>query len=723
MKELFHPRSVVVVGVSDKAINMGRIIVDKLARAGFAEPVHAVGQGGGRLGQQPIYNSILDVPRPVDLAAIVVPAASVPSVLEECGQIGVKWAVIMSAGFSEFSNDRLDLEQAVLEVARRHDIRLIGPNCIGILNASNGLAAFFAPVPLDGLLGGPVTILAQSGSVVMEYAAMLSFHKVGVSKFVSMGNKLATDEADLLRYLIDEDPDTRQIMLYLEGIGDGRKLFEVARRSHKPIVLLKANVVPGGNAAARSHTASLASDDRIVEAMCRQANVVRARNMDQLLDFSKVLSLPPMRGDNLGMITISGGAGVLAVDYCHLHGFTLPALPAPVVADITERAMVKAVARGNPLDLGDNFDNDLVLYAAETLLRLPEIDALLLCPSFDPETARLGVSREEMVRRIAAVSRELHKPALIAFSPYLASLDIIRAQLDYPIFDRPEEAIEALAASRDYWRRRNRGVEPVPILPVDRARVRELIDKARAEERSDLTDVALEVLAAYGLSVERPRLAPTREAAVALAEEIGYPVVVKIQSPDITHKSDVGGVALDLRDAGAVEEAFQRIVEGAGRHRPGARIQGVTLQRMIREGQEVIVGAKRDEQFGPVVMFGLGGVLVELYQDVSFRLAPLTRSDALDMIDEVVASKLLRGFRGAPLADEEAIVDALLRISQLITDFPEIAEVDVNPLKVFAAGHGCRAVDARVFMKRWGMVYSTLNTGKPISPVDGVSPV
>lgn len=700
MKELFYPRSVVVVGVSEKPFNMGRIIVEKLARAGFAEPVHAVGQGGGRLGQQPIYTSILDVPRPVDLAAIVVPAASVPSVLEECGRIGVKWAVIMSAGFSEFSGDRRSLEQAVLDIARRCGIGLIGPNCIGILNTRNRLAAFFAPVPLDGLLEGPVTILAQSGSVVMEYAAMLSFHKVGVAKFVSMGNKLATDEADLLRYLIDEDPDTRQILMYLEGIGDGRRLFEAARRSHKPIVLLKANIVPGGNAAARSHTASLASDDRIVEAMCRQANVVRARNMDQLLNFSKVLSLPPMRGNNVGVITISGGAGVLAADFCHLHGFTLPALPPPVVADITERAMVKAVARGNPLDLGDNFDNDLVLYAAETLLRLPEIDALLLCPSFDPEITRLGVTREAMVARIAEVSRELQKPALIAFSPYLASLDIIRAQLDYPIFDRPEEAIEALAASRDYWRRRNRSVEPVATLAVDRARVREIVDKARAEGRSDLTDVALELLAAYGLSIERPRLATTREAAVALADEIGYPVVMKIRSPDITHKSDVGGVALDLRDAGAVEETFQRIVDGARRHRPGARILGVTLQKMVSGGQEVIVGAKRDQQFGPVVMFGLGGVLVELYQDVSFRLAPLTRSDAQDMIDEVTASKLLRGFRGAPPADEEAIVDALLRISQLITDFPDIAEVDVNPLKVFPAGQGSRAVDARVFVTK-----------------------
>lgn len=700
MKELFYPRSVVVVGASEKQFNVGRIIVEKLARAGFAQPVYAVGQGGGRLGQQPIYTSLLDVPRPVDLAAIVVPAASVPSVLEECGQIGVKWAVIMTAGFSEFSSDKRDLEQAILDVARRHGIGLIGPNCIGILNTRNRLAAFFAPVPLESLLEGPVTILAQSGSVVMEYTAMLSFHKVGVAKFVSMGNKLATDEADLLRYLIDDDPDTGQIMLYLEGIGDGRGLFEVARRSDKPIVLLKANIVPGGNAAARSHTASLASDDRVVEAMCRQANIVRARNMDQLLDFSKVLALPPMRGDNLGVVTISGGAGVLVADYCYRHGFNLPALPAPVAADITERAMIKAVARGNPVDLGDNFDNDLVLYAAETLLRLPEIDAVLLCPSFDPEFTRLGMSREEMVSRVAEVSRELRKPALVTFSPYLASLDLVRAQLDYPIFNRPEEAIEALAVSRDYWRRRDRGIEPVPTLAVDRSRVRRILDAALAEGRSDITDEAMEILAAYGLSVELPRLASTPEAAVAVADEIGYPVVTKVHSPDIVHKSDAGGVALDLRDARAVEEAFQRIVESARRQRPGARILGMTLQKMVSGGQEVIVGARRDQQFGPVVMFGLGGILVELYQDVSFRLAPLTRSDALDMIDEVTASKLLRGFRGAPPADEEAVVDALLRVSQLVTDFPEIAEVDVNPLRVFAAGHGCRAVDARVFLTR-----------------------
>lgn len=700
MRELFYPRSVVVVGVSEKQFSMGRIIVEKLARAGFAGPVYAVGQGGGHLGQQPIYTSILDVPRPVDLAAVVVAAPAVPGVLDQCGQIGVKWAVIMAAGFSEFSSDRRDLEQAILRVADRYGIHLIGPNCIGVLNAHNGLAAFFAPVPLDSLRQGPVTILAQSGSVVMEYTSMLSFHRVGVSKFVSLGNKLATNEVDLMKYLIDDDPDTGQIMLYLEGIDDGRGLFDVAKRSEKPIVLLKANTTPGGNPAARSHTASLASDDRVVEAMCRQANVVRARNMDQLLDFSKVLSLPPMRGNNLGIVTISGGAGVLAVDWCYRYGFVLPPLPVPVAADITERALVKAVARTNPVDLGDNFDNDLVLHAAETLLRLQEIDALLLCPSFDPEVERLGVSREEMVRRVAEVSREVQKPALIAFSPYLAPVDLIRGQLDYPIFDRPERAIEALAASRDYWRRRERGFEPPVVFTVDRARVERIMEAARAERRLDITEHAMEILAAYGVKVEPPRLATTCQAALALAEEIGYPVAMKIHSPDIIHKSDVGGVALDLRDARAVENAFQRVVANAQRHCPNARTVGVTLQRMIGEGQEVIVGAKWDEQFGQVVMYGLGGILVELYQDVSFRLAPLTRQDALDMVNEVVASKLLRGFRGAPPADEDAIVDVLLRVSQLVTDFPQIAEVDVNPLRVFAAGRGCCAVDARMFLTR-----------------------
>ena len=699
MRELFYPRAIVVVGVSENLLNVGRWVVNNLISSGFAGPVHAVGQRGGVINGQQIFTSVLDVPRPVDLAAIVVPAAVVPSALEQCGQIGVKWAVIMSSGFSEVSSEKRDLENAMLSISKRYGLNLIGPNCVGILNTRNHLAAFFAPLPIKDLAEGPVSIMAQSGSVALETSVTLSRHRVGVGKFVSLGNKLDTDEAELLKYLVEDDADTRQIAIYLEGIVDGRGLFEQARRSEKPIVLYKANIVPGGSIAAKSHTAALASDDAVVEAMCRQANIVRARSFNQFVDFSKVLSLPPMRGNNVGIVSVSGGAGVVLTDYCYLHGFNLPEIPQSVLKDIEGRARTQAIRRGNPLDLGDSYDRGLVVHSAEAFLRLPEVDGLLLCLAFDPDMQLIGPPAEEVSRRLLELSRSTQKPLVISFSPKMYPVDVVRGQMELPIFNQPEEAVEALAASRDYWRRRNRGSTSLPTLSVNRDDVRRIIDEARAAGRTDLGDQALEVLRAYGLDVEAPHPASTAQEAVAIARRIGYPVAMKIRSPQISHKSDVGGVALGLTSDRAVTSAFRRITRSAKAHRPEATILGVTVQKMVTGGKEVIIGSKWDEQFGPVVMFGLGGVLVELLGDVSFRLAPLTLEDAREMIDEVRTSKLLRGFRGEKPADVEAVIDALLRVSRLVGDFPEIAEVDVNPLKVFESGAGCRAVDARLFLR------------------------
>lgn len=723
MKELFYPRSIVVVGVSENIMNVGRWVVNNLKLACFEGPVYSVGLRGGTLDGQPIYTSVLDVPRPIDLAAIVVPAAVVPSVMEQCGQASVKWAVVMTSGFSEVAGERTDLENAMLDISQRYGIKLIGPNCVGILNTRNHLAAFFAPLPVADLIEGPVGIMAQSGSVALETSATLSRHKVGVSKFVSLGNKLATDEADLLKYLVEQDEDTKQVAMYLEGIVDGRGLYEQARRSDKPIVLYKANIVPGGSIAARSHTAALASDDAVVEAMCRQANIVRARNFNQFIDFSKVLSLAPMKGNNVGIVSVSGGAGVVLADYCYLHGFNVPDVPQSVLDEIQQRARTQAIRRGNPLDLGDSYDRGLVVDSAAAFMRLPHIDGVLLCLPFNPEMEAIGPPTEEVNRRLMELAQTIQKPLVVSFSPKMYPIDLVRSQIGLPIFTQPEEAVEALAASRDYWKRRNRSCGSLPTFTADKSSVGCIIAEARAEGRSELGERAADVLAAYGLNVEVPRPASTPEQAVAIAREIGYPVVMKVRSPQISHKSDVGGVALGLSSDRAVVSAFRRIISSAKKHRPDATILGVTVQKMVVGGREVIIGSKWDEQFGPVVMFGLGGILVELLKDVSFRLAPLTPLDALDMIDEVRTSQLLRGFRGEPPSDVDAVVDALLRVSQLVTDFPEIAEVDINPLKVFAPGLGCRAVDARVFVRQTSLAAaSALPAGNAQAPAAASPP-
>lgn len=699
MESLFYPRAILVVGVSEKSSNLGALVVRNLKSSGFGGPVYAAGRTAGTVAGYKIYDSLPEVPRPVDLALILVPAESVPSVVEQCGQLGVKWVVVMSSGFSERSPEGQELERAMVAVCERYGMGLVGPNCVGVLNTGNGLAGTFLPVPPQAFRKGPVSILAQSGSVAAETTVMLSQHKVGFSKCVSLGNKLTTGEVQLLEYLIDDDSETRQIAMYLESIADGRDLLRVARRSEKPIVLYKSNIVPGGNMAAKSHTAALASDDAIVDSACRQANIVRARSFDQLIDYTKVLALPPMLGDNAGIVVHSGGAGVVTEDYCHLHRLRVPQLPDAIMSRIEGRTSTRAIRRRNPLDLGDTFDMNVLLEAVESFLKAPEIDGMLVSLADDPDLPYAGPPLENVIDLIGKLTRRFGKPVAVSFAPIMQSIDIIRAKADFPVFSRPEEAVDALAASRDYWRRREHQAELLPLLQVDHSCARRMIENALVAGRTALHEEAMAVLSAYGIDIEPQRPASTTEEAVAIAGEIGYPLAMKILSPQISHKSDVGGVALGLKSAKAVASAFGQITARARSLRPGAEISGVTLQRMVTGGKEIIIGSKWDEQFGPVVMAGIGGTMVELFNKVAFRVAPLRYHDAVEMLEESQVAQFLSGFRGGEVSDVDALIDALLRLSRLAADFPEIAEIDINPLKVFASGSGCRAVDARIFLR------------------------
>jgi acyl-CoA synthetase (NDP forming) len=685
---------------------VGSVLLSNLQSYGFQGPVYPVGLHGGRIGDLEIAKSVLDISQPIDLAAVLVPAQAVTSVLEECGQAGVKWAIIMTAGFSEYSEDHKDLEEQIKDVAQKHRMRLVGPNCIGILNSDNRLAGTFIPLRFEWLRDGPVGIAAQSGSVVQEMAMQSSLHKVGFSKCISLGNKLTTNEVAALKYLTEDDSNTEQVTLYLEGLSDGRGLFEQAKKSQKPIVLLKSNIIPGGNAAARSHTAALASDERIVDAACRQANLVRAHNLAELLSYTKALALPPMRGDNVGIVVNSGGAGVVISDHCHLKGLIVPPLPQEEAANLANEARTHAIRRGNPMDTGDTYNNALALHAVETFLRQDDIHGVFLCISH-PEVQFSGPSAVDMLNQCWDLSLKWRKPVAISFQPLMAPLDGLREKLDFPIFDRPEESVAALAMSRDYWQRRRRTMDPNPEFNVDRQRVAQIIAEAQQTGMSELADSATDILAAYGIPHEPIEVAASADEAGAIANRLGYPVALKIRSPQISHKTDVGGVELDIASETQVRESFERITTQAGVKKPAAQILGVSVQRMVSGGREIIIGAKRDQQFGPVIMFGLGGVQVELFEDVSFRLAPLSRQDALEMLNEVKSSQLLRGFRGEAPSDMEAIVNVMLRLSQLVSDFPQIAEIDLNPVKVFEAGllpagQGCRAVDARILLQASG---------------------
>lgn len=699
MDKMFYAKSVAIIGVADEKGNLGARIFRNMKHHGYQGTIYPVHRRGGEIDGQEIFKSIFDVPVPIDFAIIMITAKAVPGAMEECGKLGIPWVEVLAGGFSETSEEFKYLDQQLVEIAERYGMKLIGPNCVGVINTENSLIAEFHPMTTQTLLNGPIGVIAQSGSVAVETQVLFSLHKIGINKCVSMGNKLLTNEVDLLRYFVEEDETIKQVSMYLEGISDGRGLFSVASRSRKPIVMYKANIVPGGNPAAKSHTAALASDDRIVDAACRQANIIRASDSYQLISYTKAMALPPMRGNHVAVVGISGGAGVTAADFCYKYGLDLPALPEKIIQLIESRLEVRAIARRNPLDLGDAFDYDLALACLEGLLASDEFDGIVFHLVGDPNHRAVGASLIEATNQAGALGKKYNKPVAICYAPILMSIDDLRLQVDYPVFDRSEEAVEALAVSRTYWLRAGRNEIDPPSFDVDRAKVEAILFSAKSVHKNDLGEDSLKLLQSYGIPVEGLIPAGTPDEAIAIARKIGYPVVLKVNSPQISHKSDVGGVAVNIKNDDEVISAFHRIIESAHASRPEAEILGVTVQKMVTKGVEVIIGANVDAQFGPVIMVGLGGVMVELLHDVSFRLAPITELDAREMIEELKSNKMLKGFRGQPPADIDSVVNVLVRLSQLLIDFPEIAEVDLNPVKIFPQGEGCCAVDARIFMR------------------------
>ncbi len=698
MRAFLEPRSVAVVGASPSPRNLGRNIVLNLVEFGFEGEIFPVGSAEGEVAGRAILPSVSAAPVRPDLAVVLVPAARVLPALEDCGRAGVRGVVISSGGFSEFEGGQGPTEAELLAVARRHGFRLIGPNCIGVMNLGNGLCLPFPLLARRDFVRGPHSIVAQSGGVMLYVADLFSEERLGVHVLVSEGNTLDVDEADLVAALA-EDAGTGVIFLYLEGIRRGRALAEAAARSPKPVVALKANVAAASNLIARSHTAALANDERVVEAAFRQAGILRVPSIEHFTVAAKALALPPLRGDSIAVACMSGGISVVAADACARHGLVLPPLPPTLLRGIEERGRGGVIRLVNPMDLGDIHDTAATLEAIEAVLSLPEIHGVVFSlPT--PASAGViqgGVSVEDVARRVQSLCATLGKPVALSFFAARRAVEPLRSKADFPIFASITESIEALALGRDFWRGRerarafaSRGRGAGTDLAACRERLRGCPREPSAVEASA-------VLKDAGLPMQEIQLAMRPEEAGAIAERLGYPVALKLVSPQVSHKTDVGGVVLDLATREEVHAGFRRILDSARAKAPAAEVQGVAVQRMRRGGQEVIVGARRDPGFGPVVLFGLGGIWVEALGDVAVRLAPIGREDALEMMDEIRGAALLRGLRGTPPADREAIADLLLSVSQLVVAVPEIREMDLNPVMVWH--EGVAVLDCRMVLE------------------------
>jgi acyl-CoA synthetase (NDP forming) len=697
MREIFYPCSVAVIGVSAKATNLGRNIVANLVEYGFDGIVYAVGPSGGMIETRRIYRSVGDIPDHIDLAVILTPARTVPGVLDECGQKGIRWAIIETAGFREYTEEGRQLEEEIARVAEKSGMRFVGPNCIGAINMENG---FCVPFPRlhKFVKKGSVSIITQSGGVGMSALNIMANEGLGLNKFVSVGNMLNLSAEDMLEYLIT-DEGTGLIFLYLESIQDGRRLMEIARKSTKPILTFKANIGKYGQNIALSHTASLASDDKVVDAAFHQAGMVRVRDATTFGNNLKILGLPAMKGKRLGVISRSGGHAVMAADACELSGFELAHFPESFLREIEQHFRASVIRLTNPLDLGDLFDMNLYAQIVEQTLMLEDVDGVVFLHTSLSETED-QISRT-LLERIMEMVKKFDKPVAYYISAAAQEVNYLKQNYNFPIFTQVVETIRALEMSHYYYCQAEQIHEHVeiPTFHMDQNAIRAMIKQAQGEERDLLLSEALEALEIYGIPAARSALANSVEEASAAAEEMGYPVAIKIIAGQISHKSDVGGVQLNLRNREAVAAAFEDMMTRIHKAYPEVKIDGVLVQPMVTGGRELILGGRQDPQFGPVVLVGLGGIFVEIFGEVALRVAPITRRDAREMIEELRGYQILKGARGDKPSDIEAVVEALLRTSQLLKDFPEIEELDINPLRVFHDEQGCLALDARIVLK------------------------
>ena len=679
MERIFYPRSIVVIGVSERPDNLGRNILANLHAFGYQGDLYAVGRRRGQAHGVPIVASLEEVPDGLDLAVILVPAALVPDLVAACGRKGIERIVIESSGFSEFSPAGRELEEQVVETAREWGIRFVGPNCISVVNLEAGVCLPFVSVTPDPVRLGTASVVAQSGGVSITYLDRFSAAGVGVNKVVSIGNKADLDEADYLAYLLD-DPGTEMICIYLESIGEGRELMELARDARKPIIVHKTNRGQASQRIALSHTAALADDDRIVSGALRQAGMLRAEDFRDAVAIGQGLALPPVTGNRLMVISRSGGHAVAAADAAEGYGFDLPPLSSAFADRVRDLFRADVIALTNPLDLGVIFDFELYAEITEECLRTVAPDAVLLINTYSAN--EIDASRR-MARQVERIVAELERPVALCIYAQGDEARAVQEEVDLPVFTEIDEAVRGLAASRDWHRRQAQRAGAATLRPEPAAPAA----PPPLPEGTLTTDQALALCQRYALPVAGWEAVDSVEAAAQAADRLGYPVALKVLAAEVVHKSDVGGVVLNLGKRTAVRQAAEEMLsQVAGPAR-------LMVQRMVTGGVEVILGGKQDPSFGPVVMFGLGGVHVEVFDDVAFRVAPLTRFDAQEMIDEVKASRLLEGARGAPPADREGLIEAILSISRLMATNPHVVELDVNPLLVLE--EGAVAVDAR----------------------------
>lgn len=693
-KVFFSPNSIAVIGASENP-GVGKAIFSNIIR-GYQGKIYPITPKNPSVFGYTAYKSVLDIPGDVDLAVVATPNHIVPSVMEEIGKKEIKGVIIVSAGFKEVDEQGTKLENEIKEIAKRYSIRVIGPNCLGIMSLSSKSMMNCTFLKITPENGG-IALISQSGAICAATVEDAIAQGIGFSKVISMGNKVDMDENDILE-LLSYDEETKVIVMYLEDIHDGRRFLNVAKRitkeKQKPIIVLKSGRTPEGAKAAMSHTGALMGADEVYDALFEQSGVIRVDTMQELFDLATSFSKQPLPSKNGDVVIVSnaGGPAIISTDACSKYGLRM--------ADITssQESISKVIpphgSSKNPVDIVGDADYNRFERVLVEVLGNPNVGSVVtMC------TPSATLDYNDLARTIVNTSKGSGKTMLAALMGLAEGTENkkILSEGGVPHFMYAEPAIRSLYAMYKF---KNYIDSPnyVPTsFEVDRSKVKKIFeDVINAGRTNLLEEEGYEILDAYGFSIPKSKVATSADECVKIAEDLGFPVVLKIASKDIVHKSDAGGVKVGLKSPEDIRVAFDNIISNAKKYKLDADIKGVLVQEMVTSAKEVILGAKRDPLFGPLIMFGLGGIYVEVLKDVIFRLAPLSEYDSKAMIESIKTIKLLKGVRGEPPSDLNAVVESLQKLSQLVTDFPQIKEFDMNPLLVLPDGKGVRAVDVRI---------------------------
>jgi 4-hydroxybutyryl-CoA synthetase (ADP-forming) len=692
--DFLAPKSIAIIGASDKEGSVGRTITSNILK-GYKGKVYPISPTRDKVFDIPAYKTVLDVKESIDLAVVVTKNDIVPAVLEECGKKKIKGVIVITAGFKEVDEQGRKLEQQLKDIVKKYGIKMIGPNCLGVMNLDPKTmmnSTFLKVTPKSG----QIALVSQSGAICAALVEDASAQGIGFSAVVSLGNKADLNEIDLLKMLADHE-QTKVIVMYLEDMGDGQEFLKVCKHItkdlKKPVLVLKSGRSPEGAKAAMSHTGALMGSDEIYEAVLNQSGAIRVDTMEELFDYATAFSKQPLplKGD-LVIVSNAGGPAIISTDACSKFGIKMA-----TIEDI--RPKINAVippwgSSRNPVDIVGDADFNRFNGVLDNVLAHKNVGSVItMC------TPSATLNYDKLAEVVVAMSKKYKKTmlaSLMGLDEGITNREILAAG-DVPFYTYAEGAIRTLRAMLRFSKWLNTPEGTITKFKVDKDAVKKVFSDVKKQGRSNLLEEeGQEVLKAYGVPLPQSILAQTASDAVKAAKKIGFPVVMKIASPQIIHKSDAGGVRVGIANEKDAEAAFDTITKNAKKYDSKAQIKGVLVQEMIKGGKELIIGSKLEPGFGPVVMLGMGGIYVEVLKDVTFRLAPITDRESEDMIESIKTKKLLEGVRGEKPADKKNLAELIQKLSALVTDFPEIKELDMNPVLVMEQGKGCKVLDVRI---------------------------